>query len=73
MAFTVKTVHACPLTSKFLVQPSSAECGGLEQVTKIRAKCSKIPTECSSKSFKLHSRSLLAREIFKRKFQDGRT
>ena len=32
-----------------------------------------IPTECSSKSFKFHSRSLLARDIFKRKFQDGRT
>ena len=29
-AITVKTVHAWPLTSKFLVQPSSAECGGLE-------------------------------------------
>ena len=30
----VKTVHACLLTSKFLVQPSNAECGGLETAYK---------------------------------------
>ena len=33
-AFTVKMVHACPLTSKFLVQPSNTECGGLETAYK---------------------------------------
>ena len=30
---TIKTVHAC-LTSKFLVQSSNAECGGLETTYK---------------------------------------
>ena len=32
-SFIVKTVHACR-TSKFLVQPSNAECGGLETTYK---------------------------------------
>ena len=30
----IKTVHGCPLTSKFLVHPSNAECGGLETAYK---------------------------------------
>ena len=61
-----------PLTSKFLVQSSNAECGGLETGYKdSRQLCSNIPIECSSKSYKFHSRSLLAREVFKRRFQDG--
>ena len=34
LTFTVKTVHACPLTSKFLVQLSNAEYGGLETAYK---------------------------------------
>ena len=40
-------------------------------LAKIRAKRSNIPTECSSKSFKFHSRSLLARDVFKRRLQDA--
>ena len=34
-----------------------------KQLTKIGAKCSNIPIECSSKSCKFDSRSLLAREL----------
>ena len=34
LAFTVKMVNGCPLTSKFLLQSSNAECGGLEKAHK---------------------------------------
>ena len=60
------------LTSKFLSNLRVPNAEVWKQVTKIHAKCSNIPTECSSKSFKFHSRSLLAHEVFKRQFQDGR-
>ena len=42
-----------------------------KQLKKIHAKCTNIPTECSRKSCKFHSRSLLPRQVFKQRFQDG--
>ena len=70
---TVKTVHTC--LPNFAVSCPAFECqmrrfGNRSQ--RFGAKCSNIPTECLSKSFKFHSRSLLVLEVFKRKFQDGR-
>ena len=71
---TVKTVHACP-PSSFEVSGPIFKCrmgrsGNSSQIFTPNG-CN-IPTECSSKSCKFHSRSLLARELFKQRFKDGR-
>ena len=66
-------IGSCMLTSKFLPNLRVPNAEVWKQITKIRAKCFNIPTECSSKFFKFHSRSHVAHEIFKRKFQDGGT
>ena len=59
-------------TSKFLSNLRMLNAEVWKQLTKILAKCSNILTECLSKSYKLHSKSLLAREVFKGRFQDDR-
>ena len=58
-----------PLTSKFLVQPSNTECGGLETAYNV----SRHMFQHSDRMFEeIYSRSLLACEVFKRTYQDGR-
>ena len=61
-----------PLTSKIVVHLRMPNAEVWKQPTKIRAKCSNMPTKCLNKSCKFHSRSLLASQLFKRRFQNGR-
>ena len=55
--------------SRFNLRMPNAEVW--KQLTKVRAKCSNILNECSGKSCKFHSRSLLGLKLFKRRFRDG--